>query len=205
MFDFEEIRRKAKEQFQLDCEMLQKTVSEDERYPALVEAIMRLRELDTEARFTLSSVLCGRGVQCGMDDDFLQMFNTVLDPDEFLGLPGDLDWLIWRLMNEVVYHGLYIVRAAVEDESGKRTVRHFLYSDPNMDLMEALGKWFPHQYGLNGHRLIDGKQANVDDFQSLVDFLDILSDKRNWDGFDLVPKAIEGIDKLFKFDEIEET
>lgn len=199
MLDFSEIREKAKDQFRFYCEMLRKTVSEDERYPVLLESVMRLRELDEEGRFTLSGMLCGRGIQCGMEDDFLQMFNTVFDPDEFLGLPGDLDWLLWHLMQESANGKLYVVRAEVEDKAGKRAARHFLYSGDKMDPMEAAEKWFPCQYGLHGRQLVGGRQAGIGGFQSLVDFLDILSDKHSWDGFDLVPKAIERIDKLFRF------
>ena len=79
--EYEQLKKTAERQLESEWEDLQKTAENTDDGGRLADALLKLKELPSDARFTLECLLCGD------KDSFLQNFKFVLDTEEWMRLP----------------------------------------------------------------------------------------------------------------------
>ncbi len=198
MFTFDELQEKALAQLKTDWNDLQKTIEKSKINEKLANAIMKLRSLSEDAKFILADSICGQ------EQSFLNDFHVILNGDEHLKLPEALHDLIHLLNYNIVDDGfLRLGRITLKKHYLEDDVeiehQYFLYSNEAVSpdelaksLIEKDSTSFLHP------EFVSVETASFkEDIGRFIKFLEIITKKKNWKGFDFLGDA-ELYDNLFK-------
>ncbi len=192
MIDFNMIKKKGATQLENECFKLQDTLWEDPDAQRLADAMLKLREMTEDAKFTLSEILCDTD-----SASFLRDFSVVFNANEFIRLPNTLNSLITNLRYSILDDGyIRIVKADIEEDIEIRkikTSKFFLTTDEDTDPVELTIRRLK-QDGTLGYinpKLISVKRAYFGQVEEFTRMLEVFGDEENWDGFDFI-----GEDKL---------
>jgi len=203
MIDFNMIKEKAAVQLQDEWNELQDTLWENPESQRLADAIMNLRSLVEDSKFTLSEILCDN-----VPASFLRDFNVIFDTNEFIRLPNTLDSLITHLRYNILDDGyIRIIKAVIEEDIEIRkikTSKFFLTTDEDTDPIELTIRRLK-QDGTLGYinpKLISVKRTYFGQVEEFTRMLEVFGDKENWDGFDFIGE--DKLEPLFCFYEEKE-
>jgi len=190
MIDFDTIKEKAAVQLQDEWNELQDTLRKTHESQRLADAIMNLRSLTEDNKFTLAKILCDTAAS------FLSDFSVIFDTAEFIRLPNTLDSLITFLRYNILDDGyIRIVKAVIEEDIGKKikTSKFFLTTDEDTDPIELAMRKLEKdvRLGFDDPKLISVKRTYFGQVEKFTRMLEVFGDEDNWDGFDFI-----GEDKL---------
>ena len=203
MIDFNTIKEKAAIQLQDEWNELQDTLWENPESQRLADAMLKLREMSEDAKFTLSEILCDT-----VPVSFLRDFNVIFDTNEFIRLPNALDFLIIHLRYNILDNGyVRIIKAVIEEDIRVRkikTSKFFLTTDEDTDPIVLTIRRL-NQDGTLGYinpKLISVKRTYFGQVEEFTRMLEVFGDKENWDGFDFIGE--DKLEPLFYFYEEKE-
>ena len=203
MIDFNMIKKKGAVQLENECFALQDMLWEDPEAQRLADAIMSLRSLEEDNKFTLSEMLCGTVLT-----SFLRGFNVIFNTNEFNRLPSTLGYLITSLRYSILDDGyIRIVKAVIEEDTNARkakTSKFFLTTDEDTDPIELTLKRLKQDgtLGFINPKLISVKKAYFGQVEKFTRMLEVFGDKENWDGFDFICE--DRLESLLCFHEAKE-
>ena len=203
MIDFNTLRKKAAVQLQDEWNELQDTLWENPESQRLAEAILKLRGMPDDVKFTLSEMLCDT-----VPASFLRDFKGIFDAHEFIRLPNALDSLITLLRYNILDDGyLRMVKAVIEEDIGDRkikTSKFFLTTDEDTDPIKLTIRKLEREgtLGFFDPKLISVKRTCFGQVEKFVGMLEVLGGKDHWDGFDFIGE--DQLEPLFCFNEEQE-
>ena len=198
MFTFNELQEKALAQLRTDWNDLQKTIEKSKTNEKLANAIMKLRSLSEDAKFTLTDSICGQ------EQSFLNDFHVILNGDEHLKLPEALHDLIHLLNYNIIDDGfLRLGRITLKEHYLEDDVeikhQYFLYTSETKSPAE-LAKSLIEKDSTSFLRpeFVSVETTSFkEDIGRFIKFLEIITKKKNWKGFYFLGDA-ELYDNLFK-------
>ena len=198
MFTFNELQEKALAQLRTDWNDLQKTIEKSKTTEKLANAIMKLRSLSEDPKFTLTDSICGQ------EQSFLNDFHVILHGDEHLKLPEALHDLIHLLNYNIIDDGfLRLGRITLKEHYLEDDVeikhQYFLYTSETKSPAE-LAKSLIEKDSTSFLRpeFVSVETTSFkEDIGRFIKFLEIITKKKNWKGFYFLGDA-ELYDNLFK-------
>lgn len=203
MIDFDMIKEKAAVQLQDEWNELQDTLWEDPESQRLADAILKLRDMKENAKFTLSGILCDT-----VPASFLRDFKVIFDTNEFILLPSTLDSLITRLRYSILDDGyVRIIKAVIEEDIKVRkikTSKFFLTTDEDADPIKLTIRKIKEDgtLGYINPKLISVKRTYFRQVEEFIKMLEAFTNKDNWDGFDFIGE--DTLESLFCFSDVKE-
>lgn len=203
--NFDKMKTAAMKQLEGEWQELQETVKAQDAQ-GFADAILKLRELPGDARFTLQTILCGE------PGSALRDFKLILNDEEWMRLPAALDNIISEICYCILDDGrLRLMRTEILDDIDSRVTfehkgsfnrletRFWLSTDywtEDADLAVIRHK----SEGRGSYirpRLTSVKSNYFENVQRFVDFIELLADPESWDSYDFI--GGEKLDKLMKF------
>lgn len=207
MMDFNTIKEKATVQLQDEWNKLQDTLLENPDSQRLADAIMNLRSLSEDSKFTLSEILCDT-----VPVSFLEDFRIIFNVNEFSRLSSALDSLITQLRYSILDDGyIRIFKAVIEEDlciGGKKIERSklkfFLTTDEDSDPIELTVRKVKQNatLGYLNPKLVSVKRAYFGQAEKFTRMLEVFGDKNNWDMFDFIGE--DKLEPLLCFHELKE-
>lgn len=201
--DFNAIKLKAMEEFDLDVKEFYETLNEDKKYNNLCQALMKIRAVDRDKRNIIKDIFFGLNHM--YLSTFGSYFNGIFNKSNYLNLPSDLSNIIDFINYNITDDGCFILyKVIIHDKYfNKNIICYFIDTSDNshkQNKTNIINYYFINQnftFKKDNYEIIDMKIGDFNyDIDKFVQFVNILCDNNSYEDNHLKEEII---DKIISF------